>query len=497
MRISNTVLVVLMLISVSLSALAYYSVRTDRSAALRVRPEFLDPLPKRLAELEGRQWQPPNNVSDVAEAAVQSVVNVSTTKLSQKRVSRDEAFFRRLWGLGPAEREQETASSLGSGVLVSADGVVLTNNHVVEGASSIQVRMADGREFRAELVGADPRSDLAVLRIAGKAEGLRPIALADSDRVRLGESVLAIGSPFGLTSSVSMGIVSAKGRADVNIADYEDFIQTDAAINPGNSGGALVNMRGELVGISTAIASSSGGNQGIGFAIPTNMARPVMRSILQNGRMVRGWLGIGIQSLTAELRKNFNAPATAGVLVTDVHPGAAGEKAGLLRGDIVLQVGAKAVDSAQHLRNAVGQAGANAKVPVTVWRQGKQLVVQAVLDEAPEPKQAGLPPDPVAAPGQPAGADTVVAGMQLGDVTDTLRQARGWPATLSGVVVVDVAENSAVAAAGIRAGDLILEVDRQATPTVKAVVAALHGDSATMLVWRDGRANYVSVVGMR
>ena len=489
---SNVLLWSAVVACLCLSSAALVAVR-QRGVAIagQTQPVGAVPVPPALKSVAAPQSL--TVVSDVAEAAVQSVVNISTTKLTLKRVSRDEAFFRRLWGLGPAEREAEQTSSLGSGVLVSADGVVLTNNHVIEGANAIQVRLADGRDFRAELVGADPRSDIAVLRLAGKPEGLHPIALADSDRVRLGEVVLAIGSPFGLASSVSMGIVSAKGRADVNIADYEDFIQTDAAINPGNSGGALVNLRGELVGISTAIASSSGGNQGIGFAIPANMARPVMRSILQNGRMLRGWLGVGIQSLTPELRKNFAAPATSGVLITDVHAGSAGDKAGLQRGDVVLQVGAQAVDSAQHLRNAVGQAGAGAKVPVTVWRQGKHTVLQAVLAEAPDPRVQAQAPQAPAVPNP----DAWVAGMKLADITPEVCAVRNLPPTLKGALVEAVQEDSAVAAAGVRAGDVVLEVDRQATPSVAQLCKLLHGDSATLLVWRDGRAAYLMARGLK
>jgi len=337
-------------------------------------------------------------LSDVAEAAVQSVVNISTTKVTVSRPSRDEQFFRRLWGLDSGDREVETAASLGSGVVVSQDGVVVTNHHVVDGASAIAVRLADGREMPAQLVGADPRSDLAVLRLQGGPAGLRPLPLADSDKVRLGELVLAIGSPFGLSQSVSLGIVSAKGRADVHIADYEDFIQTDAAINPGNSGGALVNLRGELVGIATAIASNSGGSQGIGFAIPSNMVRPIMRSLLQSGRMVRGWLGVAVQTLTPALARQFEAPVQAGVLIADVHPGSVAERAGLQRGDIAVRVGKLPVSDAQHFRNAIGQAGAGAKIALEVYRRAKPLVVEVHLAEAPAERRAAAPVGP-AVPG--------------------------------------------------------------------------------------------------
>ena len=449
-----------------------------------------------------------STLSDVAEAAVQSVVNISTTKVTLQRPSRDEQLFRRLWGLGSGDREQQAAASLGSGVIVSADGVVLTNNHVIEGASAIGVRLADGREFSAQLIGADPRSDLAVLRLQGDVAALRPLPLADSDKVRLGEMVLAIGSPFGLAQSVSLGIVSAKGRADVNIADYEDFIQTDAAINPGNSGGALVNLRGELIGISTAIASSSGGSQGIGFAIPSNMVRPIMRSLLQNGRMVRGWLGVAIQTLTPELVKSFGVPQPHGVLIADVHVDSVAQRAGLQRGDVALKVGKTTVDSAQHFRNAIGQAGAGAKVAIELWRQGKVLTIEVLLAEAPDPRRvgqssapaatdpgpAGPPQPPPAGSPPPAGTSTTIAGMQVADINATLRATFAYPPELQGVVILDVADGSAVEAAGLSRADVVLEVDRQATRTVSALHKALKpGHEANLLVWRAGRASFVMV----
>jgi len=436
----------------------------------------------------GRDLTALQSASDVAEASVQSVVNISTTRVARPRISRDEAFFRRLWGIGPADREHEVAHSLGSGVIVSADGIVLTNNHVIDGASAIQVRLADGREFRAELVGADPRSDLAVLRIHGRADGLRPMPLADSDRVRLGEVVLAIGSPFGLGQSVTMGIVSAKGRADVHIVDDEDFIQTDAAINPGNSGGALVNLRGELVGVSTAIASSSGGSQGIGFAIPSNMARPIMKSILQNGRMVRGWLGIGIQQISPDLRRQFLVPDGQGVLVAEVHPGSPADRAGVARGDVILKIGPASVASPQQLRNAVAQSGAGATVAISVWRKGANSIVRATLDEAPDPRQARAPP-PSAPPGPSA------TGVDLADPSAQLHARYAIPAELKGVVIVHVGDEGRGAAAGLRAGDVVLEVDRAPTTDAAALAERLRAGAATLLVWREGRAVYLVYPG--
>ena len=480
-----------------------------------------------------------NVLSDVAEAAVQSVVNISTTKLQRRQLAPEERMFRQFFG-HHGDRDESAGSSLGSGVVVSADGLVLTNNHVIDGAATIQVKLADGRELSAKLVGADPRADLAVLRLDGKPMGLKAISLADSDKVRLGEVVLAIGSPFGLAQSVSMGIVSAKGRADVHIADFEDFIQTDAAINPGNSGGALVNLRGELVGINTAIASSSGGSQGIGFAIPANMVQPIMKSLLEKGRVVRGYLGVGIQALTADLRQSLGASGEGGVLVTEVQPESPAAKAGVLRGDIVVELGGKHVDSPQRFRNAIAQAGVGTKVALVVQRQGKNqkldaelakagvlrgdivvelggkhvdspqrfrnaiaqagvgtkvaLVVQrqgknqkldAELAEAPDPTtaQAGAPQKPGA------------RGLEVLTLTPALAQQHEIPAELHGLIIADVHDESPAARAGLRPGDVILEVNRKAVSKSSELLDALNENHpATLLIWREGRAAYVAVM---
>jgi serine protease Do len=424
-------------------------------------------------------------LSDVAEAAVQSVVNISTTKVVQRQLSDEERMFRRFWGLRGGDRDETRASSLGSGVIVSSDGIVLTNNHVVDGATAITVKLADGRELLAALVGADPRADLAVLRLQGKPEGLKAIPLADSDKVRLGEVVLAIGSPFGLAQSVSMGIVSAKGRADVHIADYEDFIQTDAAINPGNSGGALVNLRGELVGINTAIASSSGGSQGIGFAIPANMVQPIVKSLLESGRVVRGYLGVGIQALTPELRQAFAADAQGGVLVTEVQAGSPAELAGLRRGDVVVELAGKPMDSPRRFRNLVAQAGAGTKLAISVQRQAQRLQLLAELAEAPDPRAAAQ----VAPQGGLAGK-----GLQVQPLTPQLARRQGLPANLRGLLVTDVEPQSPAGLSGIQPGDVVLEADRRALAQPSDLQAALKGNrSITLLIWRDGRAAYLAL----
>jgi len=427
----------------------------------------------------------PNLVSDVAERSVQSVVNISTTRIARQRDIDASPFFGPFFGPRGGQGMEHKENSLGSGVIVGQDGVILTNNHVVEQASTIRVKLVDGREFGARLVGADPRSDVAVLRLEGKVSGLKPLPLADSERLRLGETVLAIGSPFGMSQTVTMGIVSAKGRADLGINDYEDFIQTDAAINPGNSGGALVNLRGELVGINTAILSRSGGSQGIGFAIPTNLARPIMEGLLKDGRVSRGWLGVGIQDLDAELREAFGA-GQRGVLITEVQQSSPAEKAGVKRGDVLTRLDGQPIDSTGHLRNAVAAHVAGSKIAVEVLRDKKAVQLEVTLTQATDPRAAPLPVAAKEASG--------LAGVTVVPLDARLRQHLEIPDEVRvGVVVSDVADDTSAARAGLRPGDVILEVNRQ--PVVDAAIFARlvqgSGPRLLLLVLRDGRARYL------
>ena len=272
-----------------------------------------------------------------------AVVNISSTRTVKTQDManpfQNDPMFKRFFGdqfggsMHPREFKQ---SSLGSGVIVDKDGYVLTNNHVIKDADEIKIKLSDKREFKGKIIGTDPKTDLAVVKI--EAHNLPVLKLGDSDRMKVGETVLAVGTPFGLNQTVTSGIVSAVGRADVGIADYEDFIQTDAAINPGNSGGALVNIHGELIGINTAIFSTSGGYQGIGFAIPSNMARTVLDSLVKNGKVVRGWLGVSIQPVTADLAKQFGLKEETGVLVGDVTEDSPADKAGIKRGDVIVRI---------------------------------------------------------------------------------------------------------------------------------------------------------------
>ncbi len=301
----------------------------------------------------------------------------------------DDPSFRRFFGdefmkrfEDPEERRIPQDRGLGSGVIVDPSGIIVTNHHVVGQADEIKVLLADRSEFTARLIGTDPKSDLAVVKI--EAQGLPTIPWADSDRLEVGEYVLAVGNPFGLNQTVTMGIVSAVGRARMGIAEYEDFIQTDAAINPGNSGGPLVNARGEVVGINTAIFSRSGGNMGIGFAVPSNMARIILEQLVTTGRVVRGWLGVSIQDVTPDLAEQVGVVEPKGVLVSDILNDSPAERAGLLRGDIIVEFEGKEIEDATQLRNLVAVTEVGKQVSLTVFRNGQRHFVPVQIGEQPK-----------------------------------------------------------------------------------------------------------------
>lgn len=392
------------------------------------------------------------SIADVTERVLPSVVNISLTKQSRARAAGPFPFF-----FGPPESQERREQGMGSGVIVSADGFILTNNHVVAEASEIKVTTSDRREYVATVVGTDPKSDLAVIKIKDKVSGLRPIRFGDSSRLRLGDVVLAIGNPFGVGQTVTMGIVSAKGRADLGIVDYEDFIQTDAAINPGNSGGALVNMEGELVGVNTAILSRSGGYQGIGFAIPTNMAMPIMDSLKKDGRVVRGWLGVGIQEVDNEIAQALKLPVTQGVLLSDVRAGGPAAKSGLRRGDVVTKLGGVPVTSVGQFRNAIAAGGAGRKLNMEVLREGKAQTLAVELGEMPGDEAASLPGSAPSGAAAPSALD----GVTLEQLQPNHRRAFQIPNEVQGgVVVTAVDSRSSAARAGLRPGDVLLEVNR-------------------------------------
>jgi len=328
----------------------------------------------------------------IAKAVMPAVVNVSSVQVirTYERYSPflTDPFFQQFFGGGmydyvvPRERRE---LSLGSGVFVDDQGTILTNHHVVEHAAEVKVALSDGRELPARIVGIDPRTDLAVLRVDGG--GLPKAILGDSDGLLVGDVVLAFGNPFGLGGTVTMGIVSAIGRGDIGVADYEDFIQTDAAINPGNSGGALVNTRGEVIGINTAILSRSGGYQGVGFAIPSNMAREVLDSLVRHGRVLRGYAGFGLQRLTPDLARAFGLPDTrGGALVIAFDPDGPAAEAGLRRGDVILALGDRPIASDEELRTQMSRLKPGERASLGVAREGRRLTVEVVLGEPPQPR---------------------------------------------------------------------------------------------------------------
>ena len=333
-------------------------------------------------------------ISDVTERVLHSVVNISTTTTRRPRgPAQSDPFFNDPSSPFRGRPDERFGQSLGSGVIVASSGLVLTNSHVVADAEDIRVSLSDGRELAAELVGADPKSDLAVLKLKGKLGKLTPIRFGRSGGIRLGEIVLAIGNPFGVGQTVTMGIVSAKGRSGMGIVDYEDFIQTDAAINPGNSGGALINLQGELIGINTAILSRTGGYQGIGFAIPTDMAQPIMDSLIRDGHVDRGFLGVNIQTLTREMAESEGLGEARGVLVTRVMQESPAARAGLRRGDIITRIDDKQTLTAAHVVNAVGMAGSGKRVRLEVMRSGKPRVMRIELGDLDKPAPEKNPPD--------------------------------------------------------------------------------------------------------
>jgi serine protease DegS len=348
--------------------------------------------PRAVVELTQAPPQPPGvaaprsglpSYAEAVAAARSAVVNIHTgrTVVARPNPLADDPVFRHFFGgrQGPATRRHET--SLGSGVIISAQGYVLTNHHVIEGAEEIQVMLVDGRHAAAEVVGVDPETDLAVLKVA--VEDPPAITLGNSDGLRIGDVVLAIGNPFGVGQTVTMGIVSATGRSDLGLSTFENFIQTDAAINPGNSGGALVDADGNLVGVNTAIFTKSGGSQGIGFAIPVNLARGVATEIIERGRVSRGWLGVEVQDLTPEIAESLRLSGDLGVVVSGVLRRGPAQVAGIQPGDVITAVGNRRVDSQQQLLEAVAQSRPGTRLPVEIVREGRPVAVEVSVAERP------------------------------------------------------------------------------------------------------------------
>lgn len=423
-----------------------------------------------------------NAFSDVAEKVTPAVVTISTeTVIKGRPVSPYWFPFDDFFGQRMPERDF-TQQGLGSGVIVQPGGVILTNNHVVHKADNIVVKLMDGRQFKAEVKGTDSRTDLAVLKI--DASNLPAISIGNSDAVRVGEWVLAIGSPLQeeFAHTVTSGIVSAKGRTGVGLTQYEDFIQTDAAINPGNSGGALVNLKGELIGINTAIASRSGGNIGIGFAIPANLANKVMSDILSKGKVVRGWLGVQISNITPDIAKMYGLDNTSeGVFIREVVKDSPAETAGLQAGDIVLEVSGKKVRNATELSTLVGSTDPRSTVSLKVLRDGKEREFKVKLAEFPEE-------EPQLAGSERRSVESL--GLQVENVSPELRRRYELRNT-EGVVITSVQQGSVAARAGLQEGDVITRLNRQNVRSISEfnrVIADLKaGDPVVLYVLRGDR----------
>jgi serine protease Do len=438
-----------------------------------------------------------NGLTPVVEKVVPAVVNIASAKIVRSPDSGPlspfffDPFFREFFGdelpRGYNQPRERREQSLGSGVIVSPDGYLLTNNHVVEGASEIRISLADKREFRAKIVGTDPRTDIAVLKVEGK--NLPVLPVADSAKVKPGQFVLAVGNPFGLGQTVTMGIVSATGRGNLSIVDYEDFIQTDAPINPGNSGGALVDISGALIGINTAILSRSGGNQGIGFAVPINMARQVMERILKEGKVVRGWLGVMIQPVTPAIARAMGLDKPAGALVGDVAADSPAQKAGLRRGDIVLAINGEPISETRELSLKVAILPPGATARLKVFRERREIEIPVVLGEQPSDRRAL---GPAAGPG----ASRALEGVDVGNLTPQIRQQLGLPPSAAGVVVTLVEPGSPAAEAGLRRGDVIQQVNGRAVANVSEFERAVRQagrETVLLLVNRGGNTLFIAV----
>jgi serine protease Do len=429
----------------------------------------------------------PSSFAELAKNLSPTVVNVKVTKIEKTAFGgfpfpegdRGD-FFERFFRDMPRMPENRRMQGAGSGVIISPDGYIVTNNHVVEGANEVTVTLSDKKEYKAQVIGLDPKTDLAVLKIDVN-KPLPAAALGDSEKLKVGDWVLAIGNPFGLNHTVTSGIVSAKGRI-IGAGPYDDFIQTDASINPGNSGGPLFNMSGEVVGINTAIIAQG---QGIGFAIPVNTAKPLIPQLVADGEVTRGYLGVNIQSITPELAKALGVEGREGALVADVNPGSPAEKGGLQRGDIIIAYGGKSVKNHHALPSMVAATPVGERVTVTVLRDGKEHKLSVKVGKLPTETAMREKTD------MPAKGHW---GLQLHDLTPQIGQQLGLHAD-QGVVVVGVEPGSPAHEAGIRQGDVIVEVNRQAVNSVDEVRETIdkskEKDQLLLLVQRQGGKFYV------
>ena len=431
--------------------------------------------------------------ASVVKPALPAVVNISSSRVVRLKNTPmspflNDPFFRQFFGNQFKLPREQREHSLGSGVIVSPDGYILTNNHVIDGATDIKVSLSDKREFKGRVIGRDPKTDIAIVKIG--ATGLPTLPLGNSSQLQVGDYVLAIGDPFGVGETVTQGIVSATGRSGLNIEGYEDFIQTDAAINPGNSGGALINTNGDLVGINTAILSSGGGNQGIGFAIPINLARNVMDQIIRNGKVVRGWLGISIQNVTPAIAKAFDVSQARGALISDVDPKGPSAHSGLKQGDVIVGLNGKPISGPNELRLQIAETSPGSVAHLQVVSNSKTHEIDVKLGELPESEASS-------GGAKQSSATGPMAGVEVEALTADTAQQLHLPADTKGVVIDSVSSGSAAAEAGLQRGDVIQEVNRIPVTSIEQYEQALKqaGDkqSVVLLVDRAGSRIFVVV----
>jgi len=444
------------------------------------------------AEMVGLEKKAPASFADLADAVKHSVVNISTTQVVKGSALQPfsgpnapgggffgDDFFKHFFGNMPKGGMETHA--LGSGFVISEDGLILTNNHVIEKATEIKVKLESGnggKEYDAKVVGRDPKTDLALIRVKPDANFPKPVHLGDSDAIRVGDWVMAVGNPFGLGQTVTTGIISAKGRI-IGAGPYDDFLQTDAAINPGNSGGPLFDMKGEVIGINTAIIAQG---QNIGFTIPINLAKELLPQ-LKAGKIVRGWLGVMIQDVTPDLAKSFGLKEAKGVLISDVTEGSPAAKAGLKRGDVVKGFDGHEVENAHTLSRLVAATQPNSKAKVDVIRDGKEKTIEVTIGTMPQKMETQLP-------------ETATAwGLTVQDITPELAQQLGLNPDEKGVVISGVSPGSPAEEAGLRTGDVVKEVNRQEIHNLndynQAIEKAKQDKSLLLVIKRDGSTHFV------